>query len=307
MMSAIPHPCESPPRTALGRLLRGGRRVVAVPGFALAAGDDWADRVLHDVPAEVLHGKQGRTISYWPLTDAGGRPMNLYLKRHYELPRWRGLLAALFPCRAWSPGLAEWEHLRWAVANGIPVARPVAAGEIRGPWGELQSFLAVEELTGMIPLNEAIPLAFAALPPAAFAAWKRGLIGELARLARELHRQQTFHKDLYLCHFYLRRTDCEQPPGSFTDRVFMIDFHRLARHRVGGVWFQVKDLAQLLYSSSAVPGLTPRDRVRFWKLYRGGDWPGGVRPRGWLRWAVRRKWKLYDRHNQKHKNRDGTP
>lgn len=290
-----------PPRTALGRLLRGSQKIASIPGFDALAGDDWADRVLDAGTAEVLHAKQGRTISYWTLPDGHGNALNMYLKRHYVLPRWCGLLATLFPGRALSPGLAEWEHLRWAEERDIPVARPIAAGEFRGPWGRLQSFLAVEELKGMLPLHEAIPLAYRMLTASEFARWKRRLIHEVARLARELHRRKTFHKDLYLCHFYLPRTDCETVPDSFVRRAYMIDFHRLAHHRIGSLWFQVKDLAQLLFSTGDVPGITARDRLRFWKLYRAGDWDGASPPRRWVRRATVRKWKLYDRHNKKHR------
>ncbi len=300
MTTTVPLMKPCPPRSIFGRLLRPSECIVAVPGFEQFAGDGWPRRVMHDAEADPLHAKQGRSISYWPLTDAAGRPLNLYLKRHYELPRWQGVLAAVLPCRTVSPGLAEWEHLRWAEANGIPVARPVAAGEFRGPWGKLQSFLAVEALEGMLPLNEAIPLAFHTLEPAAFAQWKRGLIVELARLSRELHRRRAFHKDLYLCHFYLPATECAGVPTAFAGRVFMIDFHRLGLHRLFPLRYQVKDLAQLLFSTGDVAGVTDRDRLRFWKLYRGGDWAGVAPPRDWLRRPVRLKWKRYDRHNKKH-------
>ena len=47
----------------------------------------------------------------------------------------------------------------------------------------------------------------------------------------------------------------------------MIDLHRLSRHRVTAKWWQVKDLAQLMFSSE-VEGVTAYDRVRFWRLYR---------------------------------------
>lgn len=295
--SIVSIPALDSPRTAFGRLLRASRRLVAIPGFEAGPGEDWADHVMLESTAEVLHAKQGRSISYWSVEG----PINLYLKRHYVLPRWRGLLAALFPRRAWSPGLAEWDHLRWAEERDIPVARPVAAGEYRGPWGRLQSFLAVEELRDMLPLHEAIPLAARQLSAIEFGRWKRGLVGELARLARELHRRRAFNKDLYLCHFYLPVADCASVPDSFVRRVSMIDFHRLARHRLARHWFQVKDLAQLFYSTGELPEVTARDRLRFWKLYRDGDWGHASPPRGWLRRAVAWKWTLYARHNRKHR------
>ncbi|HEX4610756.1 MAG TPA: lipopolysaccharide kinase InaA family protein, partial [Urbifossiella sp.] len=141
----------------------------------------------------------------------------------------------------------------------------------------------------------AVPLAAAQLEPAAFARWKRGLTAELARLARRLHGQKWFHKDLYFCHFYIPEELTRRVPDDWADRVYMIDLHRLGRHPVLARWFQVKDLGQLLYSSE-VAGVTARDRLRFWKLYRAGG--GG----GWLAPLVRLKWHQYRRHNRRRRS-----
>lgn len=278
----------------LARLLCGEDILRADADFAAAAGPGWPARIMGEDLRDRFHTKQGRSISRWTLNDS----LVVYLKRHYVLPRAAGLWATLFPAAAWSPGLQEWEHLAWARSVGLPVPRPVAAGEFRGPGGRLQSFLAVEELKDMLPLNEAIPLAAAGLPPAAFARWKRGLVAELARLARGLHKHRRFHKDLYLCHFYLPAADCSGVPGDFAGRVHMIDFHRLGRHRVGAWWYTVKDLAQLLYSTMDTPGLTDRDRLRFWHAYRGGEWGSATVPT-WLRKLTVWKGRLYYRHNAK--------
>lgn len=280
------------------RLTRPARIVHAAAGWEKFAGKGWESRVMAVDVRDRFHAKQGRSIGRWTLTRDTGASLVVYLKRHHVLPRAHGLLAAVFPGRAWSPGLAEWDHLAWADAQGFPVPRAVAAGEFRGPWGKLQSFLAVEELTGMLPLHEAIPLAQSRLSPDEFAAWKRGLIGELARLTRELHRRGAFHNDLYLCHFYVATSDIAVSPKAWPGRLVMIDFHRLGRPRVGRAWFRVKDLAQLMYSCDGVAGVTARDRLRFWKLYRGtaADWGGRHPPRFWVAAAVRWKWRLYARH-----------
>ena len=90
--------------------------------------------------------------------------------------------------------------------GGVPVPAAVAAGEYIGPWGRLQSFLAVEELAGMLPLHQTIPAARALLEPGAFQHWKRRLVVAMAHLTRSLHDQRCFHKDLYLCHFYVPGT-----------------------------------------------------------------------------------------------------
>jgi heptose I phosphotransferase len=271
--------------TLWSRLTRGRAVVHREPDWEEFAGPSWLERIMTVAVPDRHHAKQGRSIGRWTLTH-DGRTLVVYLKRHFVLPRRHGLLAVFCPGRPVSPGLEEWEHLAWAKANGIPVPRAVAVGEFLGPWGRLQSFLAVEELEGMLPLHEAIPLAYRELDTVVFARWKRGLIAELARLTRELHRRKTFHQDLYFCHFYVARDDIRTPPAVWRGRVTMIDFHRLAHRRVASAWWQAKDLGQLLYSTYDVPGVTDRDRVRFWKLYRSGEWDAGIPPR-WLRAVAR--------------------
>jgi hypothetical protein len=268
------------------RMFRGNVILHAQPDFEVAAGERWQNHVLDLVLTDRFFQKQGRSIARWTLPG-----MSLYLKRHYVLPWWHALAAILFPRHAWSPGLQEWHNLHWAMEHDIRVPRPAAAAEWRGPGLKLQSFLAVDELTGMIPLHEAIPEAKQSLSARQFAAWKRRLIPEIARLAAALHKRDRYHKDLYFCHFYVLKSECQRVPGTFSERVVMIDFHRMARHTVAAAWHQAKDLAQLLYSTRNVDGVDHRDVQRFWKHYRAR-----VRVRKNLRWLIRFKDGLYRRH-----------
>jgi hypothetical protein len=287
---------RDPVSSLWARLRRGVRLFRKQADWDRFAGEGWPERIMNEPLTDREHKKQGRSIGRKIFAD-GRDTLRVYLKRHFRLSRVTGLLATLFPGRAWSPGLQEWVRLVWAKENGFSVPRPVAAGQFVGPWGKLQGFLAVEELHGMLPLHEAVPLASRALDARTFARWKRGLTAELARLARELHRRKVFHKDLYFCHFYIPESFTRAIPASWTNNVWMIDLHRLARHRVAAAWWQVKDLAQLMFSSE-VAGVTARDRLRFWKLYRK-SWPNEKCPRAWLLPLVRWKWQLYRRHNER--------
>jgi hypothetical protein len=161
----------------------------------------------------------------------------------------------------------------------------------------LRSCLVVEELAGMLPLHEAVPLAARSLDPTSFRVWKKTLVAEMARLARMLHDRRCFHKDLYLCHFYIARADTEVLP-TWRGRVSLIDLHRLTYHRWTWWLWQVKDLAQLLYSSE-VPGVDVRDRLAFWREYR----EMGTSPRYdlFLRRWVLFKWRRYRNHNLRQK------
>ena len=297
-------PLESPPRppdrpgTAWARLTRGRMVLRCEPDWESFAGPGWADTIMSAEVTDRFHAKQGRSIGRWTLTR-GAESLIVYLKRHHVLPRTRGVLAALFPGRSWSPGLEEWDHLEWARANGFPVPRAVAGGEWLGPCGRLQSALAVEELPGMRPLHEAIPLASGRLPGPAFAKWKAGLTAELARLCRELHRRRAFHQDLYLCHFYVPESDCRSVPDGWPGRVWMIDFHRLAFRRFGWRWWQAKDLGQLLFSTYDVDGIAETDRERFWDEYRSGDWGKTTPPPRLVETAARWRAGRYRRHNER--------
>ncbi len=276
------------------RLLHGVRRLCARSDWNDFAGADWPDRIMHADVTDDFHAKQGRSTGR-VLFQFSGKQLAVYLKRHYQLPRWHGLLAALWPRRDWSPGMQERANLEWASEQGLPVPKVVAAGEFLGPWGKLQSFLAIEELTDMLPLHEAIPLASRQLDPAEFRVWKAGLTREMARLARRLHDHNRFHKDLYLCHFFIARADTSCVP-TWENRVHMIDFHRLAHHWLARAFWISKDLGQLLYSSQIV-GVDARDRLRFWRAYLGPQrrtWFGRL-----LRRSVLMRGRNYSRHNDK--------
>jgi heptose I phosphotransferase len=242
-----------------------------------------------------LHSKQGRStarVVFHPAaagpdgaTEASSAgalaasPLAVYLKRHFRLP-WLARLAALVdPAGRHSPGAAEWAHLERARSLGVPVPEVVATGEQIGPWTALQSYLIVAELTGCQELNLALPELRRELAPECFGRLKRRLIPEMARITATLHTARVFHKDLYLCHFYL---DCRRLRVDPADvRLALIDLHRLEEHRFWPDRWRWKDLGQLRYSAEGVAGVELRDLLRFWMHYRRR-----VKLR-WPRWQLR--------------------
>ncbi len=247
------------------RLVRGTRWTWLAEPYRSALPADLESTVMDLESRDRLHAKQGRSTARVHFHTGEG-PLTVYLKRHYRLP-WRSRLAALLhPSGHHSPAKSEWANLERARALGIDVPEVVAAGERIGPWGELQSFLMVAELTGCLPLHEAIPLLADGLDRASFGRLKRELIEEMAGITARLHRARVFHKDLYLCHFYLDMGE----PGRVSGRcrLALIDLHRLAEHRLTAAWWRWKDLGQLLFSTMDVAGIDDRDRLRFWAEYR---------------------------------------
>jgi len=287
--------------TFWNRLVRGVTRVRQQSRWTDFAGAGWLERIM-DLPAtHDFHAKQGRSTGRVVL-QANGRELAVYLKRHHRLPRWDGLRALFGRSMPHSPGLTEWDHLQMALTEGLPVPVPVAAGEFIGPWGRLQSFLAVEELTGMLALHQAIPAAAANLEAVAFARWKRGLTAELVRLTRELHRRRWFHNDLYLCHFFIAEEDTTRLVSDWQGRIAMIDLHRLDKQTVTSLLGRAKDLGQLLYSSD-LACVSPRDRMHFWLRYAAAEKLGWF-SRRLLRCIIRMKAWVYHR-NHRRKQRAG--
>jgi heptose I phosphotransferase len=250
--------------TLLTRLIRGTswswrdeRHVSILPS-------DLDAKVMSIESSDRHHAKQGRSTARVRF-DSGVDSITVYLKRHYHLP-WASRVAALFhPGGRHSPASAEWAHLQRAKGLGIAVPEVVAVGEWVGPWGALQSYLMVAELDGHSSLDEAVPELARSLPPAEFASLKRALVIEMAEVAAKLHAAHAFHKDLYLCHFFL---DLRPGAKGQARQLCLIDLHRLAVHRWTSPRWRWKDLGQLLFSTIGVAGIDDRDRLRFWMHYR---------------------------------------
>jgi heptose I phosphotransferase len=238
------------------------------------------------------HAKQGRSTARLVLKTTD-QPLSVYLKRHFRLP-WPTRVAALFhPAGRHSPAAAEWAHLERVRALGIDVPVVVAAGEHIGPRADLHSFLMIAELSGCTALSESLPHLAARLDALTFVRLKRRVVVEMARITATLHTARVFHKDLYLCHFFL--DPAGEETGSVSPRVALIDLHRLQEHRMWSDWWRWKDLGQLLFSTYGAPGITEIDRLRFWRSYC--RLAGIKRPR-WHARLVRLRAARYLEHNR---------
>jgi heptose I phosphotransferase len=255
--------------------------------------EDFSETVMTLVGRDRFHAKQGRSTTRVVLARAD-RPLVVYLKRHFQHP-WPARLAALVtPGGKQTPARAEWAHLERVRALGIDVPDVVAAGERIGPRAGLSSFLMVEELSGCDALNELLPRLAVQLDPVSFAALKRRVVREMARMTATLHVAGVFHRDLYLCHFFID-SDGLSSDGS-PRRVSLIDLHRLEEHRLWADWWRWKDLGQLLFSTYGVAGINNRDRLRFWRNYRRQV---RIRRPEWHARMVRIRAARYREHNRK--------
>jgi heptose I phosphotransferase len=275
----------------LNRWRRGTRWSWVNPRHVGHLPQDLDAKVMDLNSGDRFHAKQGRATFRIRLDGPEGG-VSVYLKRHERLPRWQGLLALWNPRGLYSPGGTEWRHLESARGLGLNVPEPVAAGEQIGPRGSLRSYLLVAELVDHKELNIALPELSAQLPPAEFARLKQSIVHEAARMTAVLHNAKAFHKDLYLCHFFLDMKLARE--GQV--RLALIDLHRLGWHGCTAPRWRWKDLAQLLFSTFGVEGIRAVDVAHFWREYcrLTGLWLPRLQA-----WVIRAKAMRYLRHERR--------
>ncbi len=290
-INSRPEPSEQPSGA------RGRVRTWIAPAHAQTLRATSFEQVMRLSSSDRHHAKQGRSTARVRLpSPEGGAGVTVYLKRHFQLGWWAGLKAFFRLPGAHSPAAREFANLRAAEALGVRVPAAVAMGERLGPGLRLQSFLMVEELVGLDELHRVIPRKAEVREPLDFEGWKRAVVRRLAHATARLHSENWFHKDLYLCHFFLTTDVARDGVEGLT----LIDLHRMTRHRWTRFYWLVKDLGQLLFSTFGVTGLTDRDRLRFWAIYRRlTDQP----KRGLLPLLVRGKAARYQRHESRRRGR----
>lgn len=193
------------------------------------------------------------------LRDAAGPERTLYLKRFDHPPlarqmeRWRR--GRLFTGTA----AIEWQNALQLQALGIQAALPVGFGQqMTGPW-ERRSFVLLDEARGT-SLEHWVPARVP--PPSLETDWKgrRVILDRLARFVASFHDAGFAHRDLYLCHVFIRQTQTGYPPVDH-DLFTLIDLQRVFRPRWRKLRWIVKDLAALNFSA-------PADRVGHWERLR---------------------------------------
>jgi len=180
-----------------------------------------------------------------------GASQCFFLKRHAPLRLRDKLLSWLRFRRSCTAARTEWDNIRRLHGLGIPTVQPVALGEDPASG---RSFVLTAEIPSGTPADD---YAQAHLKGDVHAAARRAFVRRLGELVRRLHAARLTHRDLYLCHVFVREGDAAQ--------LHLIDLQRVGRRVFMRRW-RVKDVAQLVYSQGEGT-FTRTDAVRFLRVY----------------------------------------
>ena len=176
-----------------------------------------------------------------------------YLKRH-SAALWKKLLRIVsLGAIHLSEITAELHALRKLERIGISGPIPVAWG-----WRYDSSFIVTRAISKSVSLETHVANWRAHVPSLAH---RRALLIAVADLTRILHACGINHRDLYLCHYYLRENSSE-----FHPQLHLIDLHRAQLRPSIPTTKQIKDLGALLSSVHHL-FLTGREQLRFIRHY----------------------------------------
>lgn len=182
--------------------------------------------------------------------EAEDGPVTAFLKRHEPLPLAERLKAWLSLRSPKTAARKEWENIERLIGLGIATMQPIALGEDRATG---RSFLLTAEIASATPADDYAREHFASSEKHA-SEERRKFVRRLAELVRTLHDAGLTHRDLYLCHVFVRRTGADFG-------LHLIDLQRVSPCVLLRRW-RVKDAAQLEYSRPAGT-FTRTDAVRF--------------------------------------------
>jgi heptose I phosphotransferase len=195
--------------------------------------------------------------------EMGGK--GFYIKKHFECG-FGAVLDELFHFR--KPHIGA-RHERSVLDKlhtiGIETMRVAAFGQEGKTLAGQRSFLVTEELTHVESLEDICAQWPIKKPTPAF---KKALIGQVARIANKLHHNGINHRDFYICHFLLDVSNQSNDIQKQPPKLFLIDLHRAQKRSNVPFRWRVKDIGGLFFSALDI-GLTRSDFSRFMRLYTG--------------------------------------
>jgi len=186
------------------------------------------------------------------------KPVTLFLKRYDRPPIWIQLKNWFSYRSRKSCSSLEFETADTLALAGINTPKTVAYGTQWGTFFEKRSFIITEKIPDAKALERKLPEYFENRDTKENLKLQRQFISKSANFIKKFHETNYRHRDLYLSHIFYSKN------GNF----YLIDLARAFRPIIFSQRYQIKDIAQIYYST---PGkyFTRSDRMRFFLNYTG--------------------------------------
>jgi len=248
--------------------------------FTVKALVSWPDKTI------LKNAAKDRYTMKLRLPGIGGAKKDFIVKYFRPKPLFQRFMEYLDPFHRPSGARHEWNAM-WAFLElGLPGPVPVA-------WGRGSGFSAVvsEAVNYVMKLDQWVEKNHRVRETNEWAPIKRELIKYVAEIVGRMHANGLHHQDLYLCHFLCGSEKYGLP-------LTLIDLQRVRKHKKLPKRWQVKDLAQLHFSSEEF--ICKEDIEWFCHNYKKafGQHTGKASSSLWK--AIVRKSNRIKRHTQKH-------
>ncbi len=210
-----------------------------------------------DLQGELYRNMNGRKTLRFYIGDDG-----FFIKQHFGIG-WKEVFKNLSQLKLPIIGAkTEYNAINYLHTLGIDTMDIVGFSQKGINPAALKSFLITKELDNTTSLEDYC-MNWSNQAPSFRE--KQLLLKKVAKIVKKMHENGLNHRDLYICHFLLRKDTKEAEDDS---SLFLIDLHKAQiREKVPERWL-IKDLSALYFSSIHI-GLTKRDFLRFIKVYRG--------------------------------------
>ena len=119
----------------------------------------------------------------------------------------------------------------YEVITSIPVAAAAGFGHRGVNPAHRQSFVITEQVNAVSLEDVAAHWRTQPHDAGSLIRFKRQVIIEVARIARQLHDAGLNHQDFYLCHFWVDWPGFPQQPPPGQARIYLMDLHRMQQRR----------------------------------------------------------------------------
>lgn len=179
-----------------------------------------------------------------------------FIKQHFGVG-WGEIVKNLLAFKVPIIGaMTEVQAIQKMDAIGIPTTPLVAYGQQGWNPAGTRSFVLTEDLGEIVSMEE-FCADWSSNPP--MPELKVAIIKAMAELAAKFHGAGLCHRDFYLCHFVMKKTDVTQ--ANFN--LHLIDLHRVLQNQSPTGKTVMKDMAGLMFSAMD-RGFEPTD----WDLFK---------------------------------------